>query len=145
MGSEDLMPSTEGRNACTIALIPGDGIGPEVMAEAEKVLDAVADRFRFSVRTTTLDWGCNRFERNGAMMPDDALEILARVDAVLLGAVGDASRVPDHVSLDMLLTILRGFELYVNLRPIRLLPMLWMSARALYCACMSLMIFTHSS
>ncbi|WP_157252981.1 isocitrate/isopropylmalate dehydrogenase family protein [Nonomuraea typhae] len=97
-----------------IALIPGDGIGAEVLPAARRVLDAVGD---FSYQE--FDWSCERLAREGAMMPPDGLERLRDHDAILLGAVG-APEVPDHVSLwGLLIPIRRGFQQYVNLRPIR--------------------------
>jgi tartrate dehydrogenase/decarboxylase/D-malate dehydrogenase len=100
-----------------IAVLPGDGIGHEVVPAAIEVLDAACPGLEW----VRFDWGCERYLRDGAMMPDDALETLAGFDAAFLGAVG-APGVPDHVSLwGMLIPIRRGFDQYVNLRPIRLL------------------------
>lgn len=104
-----------------IAVIPGDGIGREVIPEGVRVLRAAARRFRFSVDTVEVPWGCGYYLQHGVMMPSDGLEQLRAFDAILLGAVGDP-RVPDHVSLwGLLLRIRKGFDLYVNLRPVRLL------------------------
>lgn len=105
-----------------IAMIPGDGIGPEVLAEGKKVLEAVAGldgSFRFAF--TEFPWGCTYYLENDRMMPEDGMEILSGFDAIYLGAVGMPG-VPDHVSLwDLLLTIRKGFDQYVNLRPVKLL------------------------
>jgi tartrate dehydrogenase/decarboxylase/D-malate dehydrogenase len=102
-----------------IALLPGDGIGAEVVAEAERVLDAAGARFGFSIGGKSYDWGCDRYRREGRLMPEDALERLAEHDAILLGAVGHPD-VPDHVSLwGMLIPIRRQFDQYVNLRPVK--------------------------
>lgn len=105
-----------------IAVIPGDGIGPEVLAEGEKVLRGVAEAdggFRFAFER--FPWGCDYYLRHGRMMDEDGLERLRGFDAIFLGAVGDP-RVPDHVSLwDLLLRIRKGFDQYVNLRPVKLL------------------------
>ena len=105
-----------------IAVIAGDGIGPEVIAEGVKVLNAVAERdgsFRFNF--THYPWGCEYYLETGRMMPEDGMEQLAKADAIFLGAVG-APGVPDHISLwDLLLTIRKGFDQYVNLRPVKLL------------------------
>ena len=106
----------------SIAVIPGDGVGPEVSTEACRVLDAAGDRFGFEVETEWFDWGCDRLLQVGEMMPSDALETLAGFDAIFLGCIGDANKVPDHISLEMLLGIRTGFDQYVNLRPIRLYP-----------------------
>lgn len=102
-----------------IALIPGDGIGAEVIPPARQVLDAVGGRHGFTFSYTTYDWSCERYARDGAMMPADGLDQLRDKDAILLGAVGYPG-VPDHVSLwGLLIPIRRGFRQYVNLRPIR--------------------------
>ena len=105
-----------------VAVIPGDGVGTEVAAEAVRVLEAAAGRFGFDLETSSFDWGCDRFLEFGEMMPGDALTTLAEFDAIFLGCIGDATKVPDDVSLTMLLDIRRGFDQYVNLRPIRLYP-----------------------
>jgi tartrate dehydrogenase/decarboxylase/D-malate dehydrogenase len=105
-----------------VAVIPGDGVGTEVAAEAVRVLDAAAARFGFGLETETFTWGCDWYLQHGEMMPDDALATLARFDAIFLGCIGDAAKVPDDVSLTMLLGIRRGFDQYVNLRPIHLYP-----------------------
>ncbi|MBW2296015.1 MAG: tartrate dehydrogenase [Deltaproteobacteria bacterium] len=105
-----------------IAVIPGDGVGGEVAAEGEKVLNAVAQKYGFKVGTETFGWGCDYYLKHGRMMPDDMLETLEDFDAIFLGCVGDADKVPDHISLTLLLTIRKGFDQYVNLRPIKLYP-----------------------
>ncbi|MBC2876616.1 MULTISPECIES: tartrate dehydrogenase [Streptomyces] len=103
-----------------IALIPGDGIGAEVLPAARRVLDAVARRHGIGLTYTSYDdWSCERYLREGAMMPADGLKRLRDKDAILLGAVGHPG-VPDHVSLwGLLIPIRRGFRQYVNLRPVR--------------------------
>ena len=105
-----------------MAAIPGDGIGPEVVAEGIRALDAIASRdggFRFE--WTHFPWGCEYYLKNGVMMPENGIETLRGFDAILLGAVG-APGVPDHISLwGLLLTIRKKFDQYVNLRPVRLL------------------------
>ena len=105
-----------------IAVIPGDGIGPEVIAEGIKVLDAVAaldGSFRFE--WTYFPWGCEYYLKHGRMMAEDGLDQLSHFDAIYLGAVG-APGVPDHISLwDLLLVIRKHFDQYVNLRPVKLL------------------------
>lgn len=103
----------------SIAVIPGDGIGSEVIESARAVLDAVAAKHAIDLSYTEFDWSCQRYEREGAMMPDDGIETLSGFDAILLGAVGWPG-VPDHVSLwGLLIPIRRAFRQYVNLRPIR--------------------------
>jgi tartrate dehydrogenase/decarboxylase / D-malate dehydrogenase len=100
-----------------IAVIGGDGIGPEVVEAGIRVLDAAEDSLSF----TRFPWGCEYYLENGRMMPEDGLQTLAGFDAIYLGAVGWPA-VPDHVSLwGLLLPIRRAFEQYVNLRPARLL------------------------
>jgi tartrate dehydrogenase/decarboxylase / D-malate dehydrogenase len=105
-----------------VAIIPGDGVGDEVASEAAKILNVVADKHGFKVETESFDWGCDYYLKNGLMMPDNALETLKEFDAIFLGCIGDANKVPDHISLTMLLTIRKGFDQYINLRPIKLYP-----------------------
>ncbi len=105
----------------SIAVIPGDGIGKEVVPAAQQVVDAVGKRYGFQCRWHGYDWGCERFAGSGAMMPEDGLERLRSHDAIFLGAVGYPG-VPDHVSLwGLLIPIRRTFEQFINLRPVRLL------------------------
>ncbi|WP_226345862.1 tartrate dehydrogenase [Agilicoccus flavus] len=102
-----------------ISLIPGDGIGTEVLPPACAVLDAVGKRHGLAFSYDELDWSCERYVREGAMMPDDGIDRLRGSDAIFLGAVGYPG-VPDHVSLwGLLIPIRREFDQYVNLRPIR--------------------------
>ena len=105
-----------------IAVIAGDGIGPEVIAEGKKVFDGIAKMDgSFSVSFEDFPWGCEYYLKTGEMMPADGLDILKPFDAVYLGAVGYPG-VPDHVSLGgLLLQIRREFDEYINLRPVRLL------------------------
>ena len=105
-----------------IAVIAGDGIGPEVIEEGIKVLNAVAKKDGgFAFEFTRFPWGCDFYLETGRMMPEDGIETLSGFDAILLGAVGDP-RVPDHISLwDLLLTIRKSFDQYINLRPVKLL------------------------
>ncbi len=106
----------------TIAVIPGDGIGKEVVPAAIDVVDAAGRRFGFRCHWTSFDWGCERYTETGRMMPEDGLDQLRRHQAILLGAIGYPG-VPDHVSLwGLLIPIRRTFEQYINLRPVRLLP-----------------------
>jgi tartrate dehydrogenase/decarboxylase/D-malate dehydrogenase len=104
-----------------LAVIPGDGIGREVIPEGLNVLQAAAARFGFQVDALEFPWGCDYYAAHGVMMPDEALATLRPFDAIYLGAIGDP-RVPDHVSLwGLLLRIRKAFDQYVNLRPVRLL------------------------
>ena len=107
-------------NAYNIAVIPGDGIGKEVVPEAVRVLEAVASKYDLGFKFDEKDWNCERFHKQGQMMPDDALESIKDHDSILLGAVGYPG-VPDHVSLwGLLIPIRREFHQYVALRPVRL-------------------------
>ena len=101
-----------------IAVIPGDGVGKEVVPEGIKVLEAALPGLGFEV----FGWGSDHFAKTGRMMPEDALETLHKYDAIYLGACGWPT-IPDHISLwGLLLPIRKAFELYVNLRPVRCLP-----------------------
>jgi len=105
-----------------VAVIPGDGIGREVIPAGLSVLEWVAERFGFSLETEAFPWGCEHYLRTGRMMDADGLQVLAGFDAIYLGAVG-SPEVPDHVSIwELILPIRQRFDQYVNLRPMRLLP-----------------------
>ena len=105
-----------------IAVIAGDGIGPEVINEGVRTLQCVSELdggFKFEF--THFPWGCEYYLKNGKMMPDDAIDTLKQYDAIYLGAVGYPG-VPDHISLwDLLLKIRHEFDEYVNVRPVKLL------------------------
>lgn len=102
-----------------IAVLPGDGIGTEVIPQGIEVLESASRDTGFRFEWTEFDWSCKTFERTGRMMPENAIDTLAAFDAIYLGAVGFPG-VPDHVSLwGMLIPIRRGFDQYVNLRPVR--------------------------
>jgi len=106
----------------TIANIPGDGIGKEVLPEGVRALEAAAAVCGFTLEWHTFDWSCATYKATGAMMPPDGIARLAQHDSIFLGAVGFPG-VPDHVSLwGLLIPIRREFDQYVNLRPVRLLP-----------------------
>ena len=109
-------------NIHKIAVIAGDGIGPEVISVGVKVLNAVADIDKsFGFEFTDYPWGCQYYLETGRMMPENGIDELKKSDAIFLGAVGYPG-VPDHVSLwDLLLTIRKSFDQYINLRPIKLL------------------------
>jgi tartrate dehydrogenase/decarboxylase/D-malate dehydrogenase len=103
-----------------IALIPGDGIGKEVVAEARRVLEQAGEIWDFDFEWTEYEWGCEYYAETGLMMPEDGLERLRQHDSIFLGAVGYPG-VPDHVSLwGLLIPIRRTFEQYINLRPVKL-------------------------
>src|SRR5699024_10137513 len=105
-----------------IALIPGDGIDPEVVAEGVKVLQAIEEADPdVSFEFEEFPWGCEYYLEHGNMMNENALDILKTFDAIYLGAIGYPG-VPDHISLrDLLVKIRREFDQYVNLRPVQLL------------------------
>lgn len=104
-----------------IAVIPGDGIGKEVVPEGLRVLEAAGKRFGIQYAFTHFDWSCETYAKTGKMMPEDGLDQLRPFDAIFLGAVGYPG-VPDHISLwGLLIPIRRTFEQYANLRPVRLL------------------------
>ena len=106
------------KNNYKIAVIPGDGIGNEVMPEAIRVLEKIAKRHSISFEFDQKDWSCERFHKFGSMMPEDGLDEIQNHDSILLGAVGFPG-VPDHVSLwGLLIPIRRKFQQYVNLRPV---------------------------
>jgi tartrate dehydrogenase/decarboxylase/D-malate dehydrogenase len=104
-----------------VAVIPGDGIGKEVVPEGQKVLEAAARKHGFALNWQHFDWSCDRFLKSGEFMPKDGIDQLRGFDAIYLGAVGWPG-IPDHVSLwGLLIPIRRSFEQYINLRPVRLL------------------------
>ncbi len=104
-------------NKYSIALLPGDGIGQEVVPAACKVLESACTSRDVAIDFAAYDWGSEYYFRNGVMMPVDALDRLRQHDAILLGAVGHPD-IPDHITLNgLLLPIRRGFDLYANVRP----------------------------
>ena len=106
-----------------IAVIPGDGIGKEVMPEGLRVLEAVAGAHGIAFTWDELPWSCDYYAKHGRMMPEDWFERIRGHDAIYFGAVGWPATVPDHVSLwGSLIQWRRGFDQYVNLRPCRLMP-----------------------
>src|SRR5258707_334031 len=101
----------------SIAVIPGDGVGQEVVPAAIKVLGAIASRHSATFKYEHFDWGAEYYFRNGRMMPADALDLLRPFDAILLGAVGDP-KLPAHITLNgLLLPIRRTFDQFANVRP----------------------------
>ena len=107
-----------------IAAIAGDGIGTEIMPEGLRVLEAAASRFGIELAIDHFDFASwHYYERHGSMMPDDWKEQIGGHDAIFFGAVGWPAKIPDHVSLwGSLIKFRRDFDLYVNLRPARLMP-----------------------
>ncbi|HUH93514.1 MAG TPA: tartrate dehydrogenase [Casimicrobiaceae bacterium] len=106
-----------------VAVIPGDGIGKEVVPEGLRALETAGRRFEIGFDWDELPWSCDYYARHGRMMPEDWFERIRRHDAMFFGAIGWPASVPDHVSLwGSLIQWRRGFDQYVNLRPCRLMP-----------------------
>src|SRR5579863_6747700 len=107
-----------------IAVIPGDGIGTEVVPEGLRVLDAAAAKFGICLHYDHFDFAsCDYYLQHGKMMPDDWKSLIGGHDAIFFGAVGWPAKIPDHISLwGSLLLFRREFDQYVNLRPVRLMP-----------------------
>jgi tartrate dehydrogenase/decarboxylase/D-malate dehydrogenase len=106
----------------SLAVIPGDGIGNEVIEAALTVLRAAAQQFDIGLETVDFPWSCEYYLQHGEMMPRDGLKQLEPFQAIFLGAIGYPSRVPDHISLHgLLLEIRRGFQQFINMRPHRVL------------------------
>jgi 3-isopropylmalate dehydrogenase len=105
-----------------IAVIPGDGTGPEVTAEAVKVLKAAAAKFGFKVELTEFDFGGERYKRTGELLPDSAVEELRKFDAILLGAIGHPDVTPGILEKGILLKARFELDQYINLRPVKLFP-----------------------
>jgi 3-isopropylmalate dehydrogenase len=105
-----------------IAVIPGDGIGPEVIQQAVRVLEYFQNTHNLKLKLTNFDWGAERYLKDNVTLPDGALEMLTdEFDAILAGAFGDP-RVPSNKHAeDILLGMRRGLDLYINLRPVKLL------------------------
>jgi tartrate dehydrogenase/decarboxylase/D-malate dehydrogenase len=105
-----------------IAVIPGDGVGKEVIPAGQRVLEA-AVAGRAKLEWQVFPWGSDYYRETGSMMPADGVEQLRQFDAIYLGAVGDPPRIPDHITLwGLILPIRKALDLYVNVRPVRLLP-----------------------
>lgn len=105
-----------------IAVIPGDGTGPEVTAEAVKVLKAAAGKFDFKVELTEFDFGGERYMRTGETLPDSAVEELRQFDSILLGAIGHPDVAPGILEKGILLKARFALDQYINLRPVKLYP-----------------------
>ena len=106
----------------TVACLPGDGIGPEAIAEARKAVDAASARLGFRVDWVDYDLGADRYLRTGEVLPDTVLKELGEVDAILLGAVGRPDVAPGVLERGLLLKLRFELDLYINLRPVRLYP-----------------------
>jgi 3-isopropylmalate dehydrogenase len=105
-----------------IAVMGGDGTGPEVTAEAVKVMDAAAGKFKFKVEKVNFDFGGERYKRTGEILPDSAVEEFKKFDAILLGAIGHPDVAPGILEKGILLKLRFALDQYINLRPVRLFP-----------------------
>jgi len=105
-----------------IAVMPGDGTGPEVTVEAVKVLKAAADKFGFKVELTEFDFGGERWKKTGETLPDSGVEELRQFDAILLGAIGHPDVAPGILEKGILLKARFALDQYINLRPVKLYP-----------------------
>jgi len=105
-----------------IAILGGDGTGPEVMAEGVKVLKSSAQKFGFSVNLTDFDWGGERYKRTGEVLPDSAADTLRQFDAIYLGAIGHPDVAPGILEKGILLRLRFELDQYINLRPVKLYP-----------------------
>jgi len=108
-----------------IAVIGGDGTGPEVVAEGLKVLKAASKKFGFEYETTMLDWGGERYMRTHEVIPADGIETLKKFDAIYLGAIGHPDVKPGILEKGLLLKMRFDLEQYINLRPVKLYPGVW--------------------
>jgi 3-isopropylmalate dehydrogenase len=105
-----------------VALLPGDGTGPEVIREGVKVLDAAASRFEFKLNYESYDFGGERYKRTGETCPDSAVEEMKKFDGMFLGAIGHPDVKPGILELGILLKLRFGLDQYINLRPVKLYP-----------------------
>ncbi len=105
-----------------IAVMGGDGTGPEVTVEAVKVMKAAADKFGFKVDLTDFDFGGERYKRTGETLPDSAVEEFRKFDSILLGAIGHPEVAPGILEKGILLKIRFELDQYINLRPVKLFP-----------------------
>jgi len=105
-----------------IAVIPGDGTGPEVVREGLKVLESASQKCGFKYETVHYDWGGDRYLATGEVLPPNAIEELSKFDAIYLGAIGHPDVKPGILEKGILLTIRFGLDQYVNLRPVKLYP-----------------------
>lgn len=113
--------TTPQRRVKRVAVIPGDGIGPEVIAEAVRVLEGLRATHDVKLELEHFDWGADKFLREGVSLPDGALQMLTEnFDAILAGAFGDPRVPSNRHAEDILLGMRRGLDLYINLRPVRL-------------------------
>jgi 3-isopropylmalate dehydrogenase len=120
--TEQLFDPPGQTRAHAVACLPGDGIGPEVIAEARRAVDAAGARFGFTIAWSDVDLGADRYLRTGEVLPDSVLDELREADAILLGAVGRPDVPPGVLERGLLLRLRGELDLYVNLRPVKLYP-----------------------
>ncbi len=108
-----------------LALLGGDGTGPEVAAESKKVIEVAAQKFGFKLDFTPFDWGGDRYLRTGEVLPDSAADTLRQFDAILLGAIGHPDVKPGILEKGILLRLRFELQQYINLRPVKLYPGVW--------------------
>jgi 3-isopropylmalate dehydrogenase len=108
-----------------IAVIPGDGTGPEVISEGLKVLKAASSKFGMKFDFTNFDFGGERYKRTGETLPDSAFDELRKFDAIYLGAIGHPDVKPGILEVGILLKLRFGLDQYINLRPVKLYPNVW--------------------
>jgi 3-isopropylmalate dehydrogenase len=108
-----------------IAVLPGDGTGPEVVNEGLKVLKAVAAKFKFKYEAVNFDFGGERYKRTGEILPDSAVEELKKFDVIFLGAIGHPDVKPGILEKGILLKLRFALDQYINLRPVKLYPNVW--------------------
>src|SRR3984957_12884458 len=121
---EGIFSMSNAKKQYRIAVIPGDGIGKEVMPEGLRVIETAAKKHGVAVHFDHFDFASyDYYEKHGQMMPDDWKEKIGKHDAIYFGAVGWPAKIPDHISLwGSLIKFRREFDQYVNLRPVRLMP-----------------------
>jgi 3-isopropylmalate dehydrogenase len=105
-----------------IAVIPGDGTGPEVVVESLKVLEAAGEKYKVDFKFTEFNWGSEHYKSTGIVLPDDAFDTLRGFDAILLGAIGHPDVKPGILEKGLLLALRFGLDHYINLRPVKLYP-----------------------
>jgi len=108
-----------------IAVMPGDGTGPEVVREGLKVLKAASEKFNFKYETKTFDWGGERYLKTGETIPEGGLDELRKFDSIFLGAIGHPGVKPGILEKGILLKTRFDLEQYINLRPVKLYPGVW--------------------
>ena len=108
-----------------IAVLPGDGTGPEVVVEAMKVLKAVEQKCGFKIESETFDFGGDRYLATGEVLPDTAVDELKKFDSILLGAIGHSDVAPGILEKGILLRLRFEMDQYINLRPVKLYPGVW--------------------